>query len=205
MASSNNTGIPLLITLTDISGQEITKGTWHGHCKAHELFQAAYKSKPGFLCKLLHGSEEMSPQRDLASLCQSFVRLTVVWLSGDGQERLVATHHSRAFAAIKSDGSVVTWGDADEGGDSSRVEHRLQEGVVQVVGNGLAFAAVKSDGSVITWGDSGKGGDSSRYEHRLQEGVVQVVGNAWAFAAVRSDGSVVTWGDSDEGGNSSRV
>ncbi|CAE8620018.1 unnamed protein product, partial [Polarella glacialis] len=48
--------------------KEITKGTWHGHCEIHELFQAAYKLKPGFLCKLLHGSEELSPQSDLASL-----------------------------------------------------------------------------------------------------------------------------------------
>ena len=32
---------------------------------------------------------------------------------------------ARAFAAILDDGSVVTWGDADSGGDSSAVQHQL--------------------------------------------------------------------------------
>ena len=31
-----------------------------------------------------------------------------------------------AFAAILADGSVVTWGRADYGGDSSAVEHELR-------------------------------------------------------------------------------
>ena len=36
-----------------------------------------------------------------------------------------------AFAAILADGSVVTWGDPDYGGDSSEVQDRLK-GVQQV-------------------------------------------------------------------------
>ena len=61
MASSNNDGRSLDITLVDICGNEITQGTWRGHYKTHELFQAAYESETGFLCKLLHGDEELSP------------------------------------------------------------------------------------------------------------------------------------------------
>ena len=57
-----------------------------------------------------------------------------------------------AFAAVKSDGSVVTWGDPEYGGDSSGVAAQLSSGVQSVVGNHRAFAAVKSDGSVVTWG-----------------------------------------------------
>ena len=34
-----------------------------------------------------------------------------------------------AFAALKEDGSVVTWGDSDDGGDSSAVEDELSSGV----------------------------------------------------------------------------
>ncbi|CAE8593517.1 unnamed protein product, partial [Polarella glacialis] len=172
MASSNDDGRSLDITLVDMSGGEITRGTWHGHCKAHEIFQAAYKSKPGFLCKLLHGSEELSPQSDLASLLQNVVHLTVVWMRGDARNKPLAGHH--VFAAVKAEGSVITWGASGFGGISSHVEHRLQEGVVQVVVNCSAFAAIKADGSVITWGGSGSGGDSSHVEHHLQEGVVQV-------------------------------
>ncbi|CAE8604569.1 unnamed protein product, partial [Polarella glacialis] len=135
MASSNNDGRSLNITLVDISGNEITKGTRHGLCKTHELFQAAYKSKPGFLCKLLHDGKELSPQRDLNSLCEDLNLLTVVWMCGTVSSSRV---HG-AFTALKSDGSVITWGDAALGGDSSLVEHRLQRGVVQVVGNRAAF------------------------------------------------------------------
>ncbi|CAE8651084.1 unnamed protein product, partial [Polarella glacialis] len=155
------------ITLVDISGKEIIQGTWHGQSKANELYQAAYLSKPGFLCKLLHGIQELSPQSDLASLCQPLCQLTVVWMTEAVHKN--SQHHGHAFAAVKSDGSVITWGSPDQGGDSSRVEDRLQEGVVQVVGNTYAFAAVKSDGSVITWGSNDYIGYSSRVEHRLQE------------------------------------
>ena len=38
-----------------------------------------------------------------------------------------------AFAAVKVDGSVVTWGRADEGGDSSGVAEQLSSGVQTVV------------------------------------------------------------------------
>ena len=57
-----------------------------------------------------------------------------------------------AFAAVKMDGSVVTWGDAELGGDSRGVAEQLSSGVQTVVGNSAAFAAVKVDGSVVTWG-----------------------------------------------------
>ena len=41
-----------------------------------------------------------------------------------GVQQIQAT--SRAFAAIRSDGFVVTWGDADSGGDSSAVRGQLR-------------------------------------------------------------------------------
>ena len=59
-----------------------------------------------------------------------------------------------AFAAILEDGSVVTWGDADCGGDSSAVRDQLR-GVQQIQATHLrAFAAILEDGSVVTWGDA---------------------------------------------------
>lgn len=81
-----------------------------------------------------------------------------------------------AFAALKSDGSVVTWGVSDAGGDSSAVAARLTGGVVDIVcATGVtsegAFAAIKSDGSVVTWGNSSAGGDSSQVAGKLTGGV----------------------------------
>jgi uncharacterized repeat protein (TIGR02059 family) len=110
-----------------------------------------------------------------------------------------------AFAALKEDGSVITWGDSWYGGDSSNVSGQLQSGVAQIFSNKYSFAALKEDGSVITWGDPNKGGDSSSVSNALQSGVSQVFSTGRAFAALKEDGSVITLGDSDWGGDSSSV
>ena len=51
----------------------------------------------------------------------------------------------------KADGSGVTWGRIDCGGDSSSVASLLQDGVVQVTGSSVAFAAIKADRSVVSY------------------------------------------------------
>ncbi|MFM6180290.1 MAG: Calx-beta domain-containing protein, partial [Dolichospermum sp.] len=103
-----------------------------------------------------------------------------------------------AFAALKSDGSVVTWGADWAGGNSSSVSSSLTSGVNQIFSNSWAFAALKSDGSVVTWGNF-------TVSSSLTSGVTQIFSNDLAFAALKSDGSVVTWGYSNSGGNSSSV
>ena len=104
-----------------------------------------------------------------------------------------------AFAALKDDGSVVTWGDSANGGrNNTNVD--LSGGVVQVFSNDYAFAVLKDDGSVVTWGSSANGG-SNNTNVDLSGGVVQVFSTSYAFAALKDDGSVVTWGNSYYGGN----
>ncbi len=82
--------------------------------------------------------------------------------------------HRDAFAALKDDGSVVTWGSSTNGGNSSAVADRLSEGVTQIFSTGFAFAALKDDGSVVTWGDNTNGGNSSSVSESLTEGVTQI-------------------------------
>ena len=53
-----------------------------------------------------------------------------------------------AFAAILGDGSVVSWGDAGNGGDSSAVQDRLKN-VLRIEASADAFAAILGDGSVV--------------------------------------------------------
>ena len=53
---------------------------------------------------------------------------------------------------MKVDGSVVTWGNMQFGGDSSGAAGDLSKDVQTVVGSERAFAAVKPDGSVVLWG-----------------------------------------------------
>ena len=64
----------------------------------------------------------------------------------------IYSNHS-SFAALKSDGSLVTWG-SSSGGDSSSVATELSSGVVDVYSNVAGFLAVKDDGSVVPWGSS---------------------------------------------------
>ena len=108
-----------------------------------------------------------------------------------------------AFAAIMSDGSLVSWGSVGLGGDSSKVQDQLQN-VQEVQGTSEAFAAILADGSVVTWGNEFYGGDSRKVQHQLKS--VQLIRSSkMAFAAVLADGSVITWGSADHGGDSSAV
>ena len=76
-----------------------------------------------------------------------------------------------AFAAKLLDGSVVTWGGAGYGGDSSSVQAELKQGVDTIFSTEFAFAAKLFDGSVVTWGDARYGGDSSSVQAELKYGV----------------------------------
>ena len=117
------------------------------------------------------------------------------------QPQLAAT--SRAFAFLRPDSTVVTWGSANCGGDSSGVRDQLK-GVMQIQAANGAFAAILADGSVVTWGDAKYGADSSRVRDLLK-GVQQIQASREAFAAILGDGSVVTWGDRHYGGDSAAV
>ena len=63
----------------------------------------------------------------------------------------------RAFAALRSDGSVVCWGTPEYGGDSSNVEAQLKR-VSAIQSTKHAFAALLENGSVVTWGHAFYGG-----------------------------------------------
>ena len=55
-----------------------------------------------------------------------------------------------AFAAIRSDGAIVAWGDPRRGGDCSAVREQLHcARAIQAMD--YAFAATRSDNVVITW------------------------------------------------------
>ena len=108
-----------------------------------------------------------------------------------------------AFAALKNDGSVVTWGRDFAGGDSSAVASKISSGVVEVFSTALAFAALKSDGSVVTWGHPLRGGDPvvatlntnsggysySHVTNQISGGVVKIFATQFAFAALKTNGS----------------
>jgi hypothetical protein len=102
-----------------------------------------------------------------------------------------------AFAALKSDGTVVSWGRPSYGGTTPAG----LGGVTQVFSNLGAFAALKSDGTVVSWGDSSLGGTTPAG----LGGVTQIFSTGYAFAALKSDGTVVCWGDTSYGGTTPTV
>jgi len=124
-----------------------------------------------------------------------------VWSTGSGSQH----PNAYAFAALKQDGSVVTWGFGAAGGDSSAVADDLSSGVAEIFSARNAFAALKDDGSVVTWGAATAGGDSSEVIGELSNGVMEVFSASLSFAALKDDGSVVTWGADSSGGDSSLV
>ncbi|MGD8171605.1 hypothetical protein ACQEXU_08115 [Vibrio sp. TRT 21S02] len=76
-----------------------------------------------------------------------------------------------AFAAIKGNNSVITWGDVAFGADSS--DHALQldgsVAVVSIARTESAFAALRSDGKVLAWGDVTNGGAAAYNEKDLPD------------------------------------
>lgn len=119
----------------------------------------------------------------------------------DGQE---------AFAALRADGSVFTWGNKDYGGDISAVASQLNGDidVKEIYHSGGTFAALREDGSVISWGAGGFEPTTSGMPKQIQINgteifnklngnidVVKIFADDWSgLKAIRSDGSVVTWG-----------
>ena len=109
--------------------------------------------------------------------------------------------NEKAFAADKSDGSVVAWGDPEAQAQLDGVA----QSVVKNYGWGSATAVLKTDGSVITWGSFLDGGDCSAVQGQLTSDVQHICGNSSAFAALKTDGSVVAWGVREFGGDCSSV
>ncbi|WP_434631344.1 hypothetical protein [Chromobacterium sp. CV08] len=105
-----------------------------------------------------------------------------------------------AFAALRRDGTVVSWGDAQRNNVAS-VQAQLSN-VLTVASTETAFAALRRDGTVVSWGDETRGGDSSAVQPQLNN-VVALFSNDYAFAALKRDGTVVSWGAAAHGGDSS--
>ncbi|MCC5999879.1 MAG: VCBS domain-containing protein [Pararhodobacter sp.] len=130
-----------------------------------------------------------------------------VWFTGAGGQ----FPNRGAFAALKEDGSVVTWGSRTYGADSRAVADQLSGDVTAIYSNGGAFpnggafAALKTDGSVVTWGTSAYGGTSGAERVHLDDGVEAIYSTQRAFAALKADGSVITWGHDEWGGDSTAV
>ena len=87
-----------------------------------------------------------------------------------------------AFAALKDDGTVVTWGSSSNGGDSSGVAAQLTD-VVSIANTSEAFTALKADGTVVSWGNSARGGSITNFVGSGLNNILYVVGSLSGFSA----------------------
>jgi hypothetical protein len=55
----------------------------------------------------------------------------------------------RAFAALKADGSIATWGEPESGGTNAP-DVPTDNGYIKIYSNERAFAVLKADGSITT-------------------------------------------------------
>ncbi|CAL1157602.1 unnamed protein product [Cladocopium goreaui] len=110
---------------------------------------------------------------------------------------------SDSFALLRCDGTVSTWGEPTEGGNSSSAQDRLQH-IVDVVGSQSAFTALRSDGEIVTWGHKDFGSALGGHKDFLKD-VTEIVASGRAFAAILKDGTVISWGDKKYGGDCSAV
>ncbi|MEZ8117574.1 hypothetical protein ACED44_21750, partial [Vibrio splendidus] len=110
--------------------------------------------------------------------------------------------NANSYVALKSDGSVVAWGNADKGGDVTKGSGGdLSSGGRKVFPNANSHAVLKSDGSVVAWGAPREGGDTGSLPSEV---IVNVNGDHGAFATINTSGGVYAWGAANHGGNLAR-
>ena len=111
------------------------------------------------------------------------------------------TVNTRAFAALKADGSIVCWGDIDYGGRGTSATL-----VAQIFSGPNGFASLDIYGSVGYWGYVSVYDVQTAWSPNFRSsGVTNIFSNASAFAALNGDGSVFAWGFPSSGGDISSV
>jgi alpha-tubulin suppressor-like RCC1 family protein len=111
---------------------------------------------------------------------------------GQGTVQMLAGGMSHNIA-LKSDGTVVAWGDTSEG--QSTVPTGLK-GIVAIDAGGYYSMALQSDGTVVAWGINTDGVTN------VPIGLTNVVAITAGFEhamALKSNGTVVAWGRNDKG------
>jgi alpha-tubulin suppressor-like RCC1 family protein len=96
--------------------------------------------------------------------------------------------------ALKSDGTVMAWGDIDDGTNYvPAIVPAGLHGVTAIAAGHDKTLALKDDGSVVAWGLD-HGGDTD-VPVAAQSGVIAIAAGWFHSEALKTDGSVVEWGE----------
>ena len=108
--------------------------------------------------------------------------------AGQGQDMVV----SQEFGlALKSDGSIVGWGDNDYGQATPPAGNNF----IAIAAGNLHSLALKSDGSIVGWGYNAYGGATPPTGNNF----IAIAAGTLHSLALKSDGSIVGWGFNNYG------
>lgn len=107
---------------------------------------------------------------------------------------IAVTAGDRHAFALKSDGTVVGWG--DDSGNLLNIPAEDNNNIVAIAA-GLEFTlALKEDGSIIGWGDDDNGLETGR---PTDLNFVTIAAGRWHGLAIREDGTAEGWGGNATG------
>ena len=113
-----------------------------------------------------------------------------------------------AACALKSDGSVATWGRSSEGGTGNDTHPEnnpipTDNGYTAVYASQESFTAIKDDGTVSYWGWASKNYIGSSGAPASVGPNAKITVNNGAFVALKPDGTLLNWGTYVFGGGHS--
>lgn len=103
------------------------------------------------------------------------------------------------YAAIRADGSIITWGNISYGSDSSSIASEINGTipVTDISSTNGAFAAQRNDGSVISWGSPLIGGEIGPVNQAFLLNSRSIVSSLTSFFAVTFWKGNTCWGSTN--------
>ncbi|PYI50989.1 immunoglobulin-like domain-containing protein [Paenibacillus flagellatus] len=116
---------------------------------------------------------------------------------GSGIVQIAAGYQSSL--ALKSDGTVVAWGDNSQGQTDVPAELTVPGTVMDIAAGSYHSLALKSDGTVVAWGYNSKG-QTEVPDELTEPGTVMGIAAGYQHSlALKSNGTVVAWGYNGQG------
>ena len=105
--------------------------------------------------------------------------------------------NKKATVILYHDGTIMSFGDKDCGGDVSSIRKDLSHcKVISIHSTNKSFCALTSEGKVYSWGDKDYGGSAESVRNLLNNCTVkEMISSDKGFCAVTTDEEPIVWGE----------